>query len=99
MKQIKTEEEFKQIVGEGTVLVDFFATWCEPCRMLAHELKKVEVVKVVKVDVDELSRVSTDLEIMSVPTLMLFEDGQILAKVSGYLPKEAIEEFTLSKLK
>lgn len=99
MKQLSTEAEFKQIIGEGTVLVDFFATWCGPCKMLAPELEQVEVVDVVKVDIDELQDVTAQHGIMSVPTLMLFKDGQMLGRVSGYLPKEAIEEFVLSKVK
>jgi thioredoxin 1 len=99
LKQLSTEAEFKQTVGEGAVLVDFFATWCGPCRMLAPELERVEVVNVVKVDIDELQDVTAQHGIMSVPTLMLFQDGEILGRVSGYLPKEAIEEFVLSKTK
>ncbi|WP_308315058.1 thioredoxin [Bacillus sp. M6-12] len=99
MKQLSTEAEFKQVTGEGTVLVDFFATWCGPCRMLAPELEKVETVNVVKVDIDQLQEATSEHGIMSVPTLMLFQDGKILGRVSGYMPKEAIDEFVASKLK
>lgn len=98
MKQLQNEAEFKEITNEGTVLVDFFATWCGPCKMLSPELERVESVNVVKVDIEELKEATAQHGIMSVPTLLLFKDGKAVARISGYLPKEAIEEWVASKI-
>lgn len=99
MKQIQNEVEFKDTVKEGIVLVDFFATWCGPCRMLAPELEQVISAVVVKVDVDDNEVLKNEYEIMSVPTLILLKDGELVDRKSGYLPKDAIEEWIQSKTK
>jgi thioredoxin 1 len=99
LRQLSTEADFNNTINEGTVLVDFYATWCGPCRMLSPELEQVETVDVIKVDIDELPTVSTTHGIMSVPTLMVFKDGEMLGRVSGYMPKDAIEEWVQSKTK
>ena len=79
------------------VLVDFFATWCGPCRMLAPTVEEIAReyegrVKVGKVDVDVSPAIAQMLEIESIPTLILFKDGKPAGKVVGYVPKEKITE-------
>ena len=97
--KILNEEEFEEKVkaASGKVLVDFFATWCGPCRMLAPILEQVaEEVKdceVYKVDVDEAPKVARSHGIMSVPTLILFENGEETKRVSGVRPKSQIIDF------
>lgn len=93
MKIIKTNE-FEETVKSGTVLVDFFATWCGPCKMLSPVLdevaKELEEVSIVKVDVDDSGDLAMRFGIMSVPTMLLFKDGKLVHQMQGYQPKEAL---------
>ena len=77
------ESEFNNLVSNGIVLVDFYATWCGPCKMLAPVLEEVasdrDELKVVKMDIDENMELAKTYGVMSVPTLMLFKDGNMLA--------------------
>lgn len=90
VKHVEEKELKEEIFKTGKlVLVDFFATWCGPCRMLAPELEKVaEVVKdfaeVVKVDVDENRNLAKEYGVMSVPTLVVVKDGEQLDRVVGF---------------
>ena len=89
--------EFQQKVLEADkpVLVDFFATWCGPCKMMAPIIEEVAQEKagqayVYKVDVDEAQQVAAQYGIMSIPTLILFENGQAKKQVIGAQPKPAV---------
>ena len=78
------------------VLVDFWATWCGPCKMLAPTIariaeEKTGVLKVCKLDVDEVPEIASKYRISSIPTLMLFENGQLKKTSIGVQPKAAIE--------
>ncbi len=79
--------------SKETVLVDFWATWCGPCRMVAPILEEIAAetgLKVVKVDVDENPGLAQQYGIMSIPTLMVFKNGQLVNKAIGAMPKESI---------
>lgn len=93
MKELKTEVEFQEIIQKGTVLIDFFATWCGPCKMLAPELEKLESAEVIKVDVDKFPNLTKEYNIMGVPTLLLFKNGQLVSRKSGYMTQEMLEEW------
>ena len=88
------ESEFNNLVSNGIVLVDFYATWCGPCKMLAPVLEEVasdrDELKVVKMDIDENRELAKTYGVMSVPTLMLFKDGNMVSKKIGFMPKELI---------
>lgn len=92
LREIKTKAEFQEQIKNGAVLVDFFATWCRPCKMLAPELEGLSV-DVVKVDVDTLPNLASEQDIMGVPTLMLFKDGEMLGRTSGYMQKQDVEDW------
>ena len=98
---IKDSAEFNNIIAKDKVLVDFFATWCGPCKMLSPILEKVasehEDLTVLKVDVDEVGDVATQYGIRSIPTLILFEDGKAVDMKLGYMPEESVLRF--AKLK
>ena len=88
------ESNFDELVNNNLVLVDFFATWCGPCKMLGPVLEDLASdradVQIVKVDVDEATDLARKYGVMSVPTLILFKDGKEVDKTIGYLPKELL---------
>lgn len=83
-----TNENYEDLVKTGIVLVDFYAEWCGPCKMLAPVLevfsKEHSDIKVIKVNVDENEELSKRFGIMSVPTLMLYKDGDIVSERKGF---------------
>lgn len=89
-----TVDNFNNLIDKDIVLVDFFATWCGPCRMLGPVLEELASdrsdVSVVKMDIDACESIAKQYGIMSVPTLMLFKNGQMISKKVGYMPKEEI---------
>ncbi|MCU9614139.1 thioredoxin [Caldibacillus lycopersici] len=92
-----SDKSFSQETSSGLVLADFWATWCGPCKMIAPVLEEIdsemgEKVKIVKLDVDDNQETAAKYGVMSIPTLILFKDGEIVDKVVGYRPKEALEE-------
>jgi thioredoxin 1 len=97
VKQIK-EEEFNKLVidSKENVLVDCFATWCGPCRMLAPIVDEIsnenKTFKFYKLDVDEAEEISMKYGIMSIPTLLIFKDGELVNKSVGFISKEQILE-------
>lgn len=96
-KQIDALEFKKDVLGgEGVTLVDFFATWCGPCKMLSPILEEISNemndVNIVSIDVDEEQQLAMQYNIMSVPTMMIFKDGEKKEQLVGLLPKDAIVE-------
>ena len=93
LKYLKNED-FNEEIKNGLVLVDFYADWCGPCRMISpivEELSnEIEGLKVIKINVDEREDVAKIYGIMSIPTLILFRDGQMEKKQLGFVPKEVL---------
>ena len=88
-----TNENFKELINEK-VLVDFYANWCGPCKMIAPELERAESdIKVIKVDVDEFEDLAREYGVMSIPTLILFDNGKEVKRTIGFIDKERIEKF------
>ena len=88
-------ENFDELIKEKTV-VDFYATWCGPCKMLGpvfEEVANSSNIKFVKVDIDNHEDLCRKYGVMSVPTLILFEDGKEVKRNIGFIPKEKLEEF------
>lgn len=87
------KENFNELIQEK-ILVDFYANWCGPCKMLAPELERVESnIKAVKVDVDEFEELAREYGVMSIPTLILFENGKEIKRNVGFMDKDRISNF------
>ncbi|WP_195940015.1 thioredoxin [Romboutsia sp. 1001713B170131_170501_G6] len=96
MAQILDSTNFEQEINDGVVVVDFFATWCGPCKMLAPIFEQLSVemkddAKFVKVDIDKSLEIARKYMISSVPTMMIFKDGKPVDTMVGFMPKEAIK--------
>lgn len=98
-KQIKDNEfESEVINSELPVLIDFWAEWCGPCRMLSPILEKISEemgnkIKIVKMNIDENPETPSKFGVRSIPTMMLFKNGQQIAAKVGALPKNTIEDW------
>ena len=92
-EQRQLMETFKDVIsGDQLVLVDFFATWCQPCKMIHPILEQVKEVlgdriRIIKVDVDKYGVTASQYGIQSVPTLMLFRHGEVLWRTSGVVQR------------
>ena len=90
------ESSFGSLISNDLVLVDFYANWCGPCKMLSPVLEEIsslrDNVKVVKVDVDKHNELARKYGIMSIPTLMYFKNGKLEKTSLGYVTKDEIEE-------
>lgn len=87
------DENFESEVSKGKVLVDFYADWCGPCKALGEILEGMDTVDVLKVNVDEHQDLAVNFGVMSIPTIILFEDGKDIKKHVGLLSKEALEDW------
>lgn len=95
--KIINENEFEATIANGVVLVDFFATWCGPCKMLTPVLEELSEelagkMQIVKVDVDQSGDLAMRFGIMSVPTMLIFKNGEAVGSLQGYMPKQQLLE-------
>lgn len=86
---------FNEEIKEGLVLVDFYAVWCGPCKMMHPVIDQLAQdnpnLKIIKVNVDNHSDIARNYGVMSIPTLILFKDGEIINKNIGFTPKDVLE--------
>jgi len=91
-----TDQTFSDEVKSGTVLVDFWAPWCGPCKMIAPVLEELDKeigdrVKIAKVNVDDNPESASRFGVMSIPTLIVFKNGEPVDKIIGFQPKDALK--------
>lgn len=94
-----TDENFKKEIGgsEELILVDFWAPWCGPCRMMGPIIEELSKefdgkIKIKKLNVDENPNIASEYEILSIPTLKVFKKGKIVEEMAGLQPKEVLTE-------
>ncbi|MGN1371553.1 MAG: thioredoxin family protein [Candidatus Coprovivens sp.] len=93
LKKLTNDDDFYKIIEEGTWLVDFSATWCGPCRMLEPVLEEFSKDnQVLQVDIDQFSELTSSFDIMSVPTLIVFKDGNKVVQDVGYRSLDQLNE-------
>jgi len=89
-------EEFTEYVANGATVVDFFATWCSPCKLIAPILSELSEEKTdykfVKIDIEKSPDVTAHFGITSVPSILMFKDGELKQRIAGALPKKRMEE-------
>ena len=94
MIHLLKETDFKDTIKEGLWLVDFSASWCGPCRMLEPNLDELsKEFNVLKIDIDQFRNLTDSFNIMSVPTMILFNNGEVVKQDVGYKSLDELKEF------
>ena len=90
--ELINKDEFRNKIDNELILVDFFATWCGPCKMLSPILDTKDIPKM-KIDVDKFPDIARDFGIMSIPTLIIFKKGKEVDRHIGFLSNQELDEF------
>lgn len=97
MEVVKLDSNnFKESISDGITLVDFYADWCGPCKMVAPFIEEVaqevEDITIGKLDVDASADIAQNYDVMSIPTLIVYKDGEVVDQKMGFMTKEQIVE-------
>lgn len=92
VKYLEKDEDFFDIVEKGNYIVDFYADWCGPCKMLGSVLEEIDYIDIIKVNADEFTDLVSKFGIMSLPTLLFYKDGLVMQKEIGYRTPEEIKK-------
>lgn len=90
IKYLKKDDDFELLIN-NKVIVDFYADWCGPCKMMSRELEQIDSVDIIKIDVDLFQELARTYGVMSIPTLILFEDGKEVRRVIGFRTAEDLK--------
>lgn len=91
VKHLEKNETIEEIVGKDKYIVDFYADWCGPCKMLAPILEEIDA-NVLKINVDDNPEIAQRFGVMSIPTLLFYKNGEVVRKEIGLRSKSEIEE-------
>lgn len=98
IKHLEKEEKLSEVLTNDLTLVDFYAEWCGPCKMLGPVLESLTDIKIIKVDVDLHQQLAIEYGVMSVPTLVFFKEGQMVKKEIGFRSPDELKSI-ISELK
>jgi len=90
--ELKKEENLEEVLNEELTLVDYYADWCGPCKMLAVELEALTNVEVIKVNTDEHQELAMKKGIMSIPYVEIYKNNEVVNKFTGFKPSDEIED-------
>ena len=85
------QENLEDLVQNGVYIVDFYADWCGPCKMMGEVLEQMDNVNVIKINTDTHPELAQKFGVMSIPTIVFFKDGEEVKKEIGFKPKEELE--------
>lgn len=85
------EDNYKDIIKEGIWIVDFYADWCGPCKMLATVLEELTDINILKINVDKFESIARENNVMSIPNVFIYNNGELKNTFVGYKTKEEIE--------
>ena len=95
VKEIK-DKEYEKVIKEGKVVIDCYAPWCGPCKMISPVIDSIaeekKDIKFYKINVDEAEKITSEYQIMSIPTILVFENGVLKEKAVGFRSKSELEE-------
>ena len=97
IKYLEKDSDFKEEISKDLVLVDFYADWCGPCKMMGSILEQLEDVNVLKVNVDNFPDIAKEYQVMSIPTLIIFKNGEMLKKNIGFMTLEELKSWLKGK--
>ena len=93
IKYLENENDFEKEISKELVLVDFYADWCGPCKMMGKVLEEMADIDILKVNVDNFPNIARDFKVMSIPTLIIFENGKEVKKNIGMMSKNDLESW------
>lgn len=93
IKYLENSEDFEKEIQSGKVLVDFYADWCGPCQALGQILEELEGISILKINVDTFAEIAQEFGVMSIPTIILFQDGEQVKKNVGLVSLEELKNF------
>ena len=93
IKYLENETDYKEIIKDGTWLIDFYADWCGPCKMLGGELEKLTDVNILKINTDQYTDLALSYGVMSIPAIFILKDGEVIKKSVGYKTYDELKAF------
>ncbi len=93
IKYLENENDFEKEISKEFILVDFYADWCGPCKMMGKVLEEMDNIDILKVNVDSYPNIAREFKVMSIPTLIIFANGKEVKKNIGMMSKSDLESF------
>lgn len=93
MIDIKTKEQYKELMEKERILIDFYADWCGPCKMMEPILEDVQDIEVARVNIDNFRMIAEKERVLSIPTFKIMERGKVVKEKTGFMTREEFNEF------